>query len=302
MLSHEPPLPVETMMDVGGHQLAVVDGRAGRRGAPLVFLHGIALSVHLWPGLLKETPLDERPWISLSLPGHFPSTVPEDFSRDDVTTDLFVDCVMKPVEAMFGGEPAHLVGWSTGGFAALATAARRPELVRSVVSISGFARGKWGWHLGSLQVLAGGWLGRGILRTGMKVFHSSPRLFRLFKQSLAKQKLEVCDELMEQLFEDAGQHDFRILGRLMQGIRELDLTEELAQVQTEVLLLSGESDRVISAGETRHLQQNLPHARQVLFPEVGHMFYGESLGEYLGEISRWIDSPARRNGNPPADG
>lgn len=118
--------------------------REGGGARPLVFLHGITGSVRFWPTALPSNAFDSRPCASISLPGHASSQVPSGFDAADVSPGMFADIAATAIRQIFGQECVHLVGWSAGGFAALAVAARHPELVASATSICGFARGKWG--------------------------------------------------------------------------------------------------------------------------------------------------------------
>lgn len=295
MSPHTPSDPVVSTIEVGEHTLAVIDGRGGRTGPPVVFIHGIALSAGLWPMLLKGTLPEEYSWISLGLPGHFPGKAPENFSREDVTVPLFADCVLGPVREYFNDAPVHLVGWSTGGFAALAAAAREPALVSSVVSLSGYARGRWGSHLGMAQSLARGRIGQTVLISALRTVGRSPRLYRWFVQSLARRNSEAPDELWEALFEDFRQHDMRTMRELFAGIRDFDLTPSLAEIQSPVLILGGAADRVIPSAEAHHLHEHLPGSQLVEFPDVGHLFFAEALEETFARISGWIEQQAGSN-------
>ena len=69
---------------------------------------------------------DERHWISLSLPGHFPLRFPPDFKAVDVTTSVCRSASRRFAEAGRAAMPVALVGWSTGGFWHRNLAARYP--------------------------------------------------------------------------------------------------------------------------------------------------------------------------------
>ena len=66
-----------------------------------------------------------------------------DFLQDSLTVEMIVHVLTAAIRNLVGNQSVILVGHSTGGFAALAIAAHTPEIVRCVVSISGFAQGIW---------------------------------------------------------------------------------------------------------------------------------------------------------------
>ena len=124
-------------IEVHGHEISVVQNAEPQNDLPVVLIHGITLSSNFWPLVVEGHKLQNCRWISVSLPGHYPSTVPETFQQSDVTPQLFADAVAAAIDECFDGQAAHLIGWSTGGFTALATAALHPERVpASSVSVA----------------------------------------------------------------------------------------------------------------------------------------------------------------------
>ena len=105
-------------------------GRPVGQAPTMVFLHGLTDSGSGWPGA-------ERHWgstysvLTLDQRGHGASPR---FTRDQLHQhpgEVMVDDATRILEQL--DEPAVVVGHSLGGAVALATAVRRPELVRALV-------------------------------------------------------------------------------------------------------------------------------------------------------------------------
>ncbi|MDB4679863.1 alpha/beta hydrolase [Planctomycetaceae bacterium] len=291
MTPNSPPEPVERTVNVDGHEIAIVDGTAGRTGPPVVFVHGILMSVHLWPMLLRGTSLDRYRWISVGLPGHSPSVAPENFSADDVTEKLFSASLMTAIDQCFEGESVHLVGWSTGGYAVLMTAAEYPQRVKSVVSLSGFVRGQWGHLLGYFQFVSQIWWRGWAVPLGMKLVACSPHLYRAFRWLMtikAIPKTELMREVTEMSYADYRQNDFQVMRNLFSGLKNIDSSVRLSEIKAPVLVLSGERDKVIIPAETKHISELLANTKLVEQAGVGHLFYSEGREQTLLQIDEWI--------------
>ncbi|WP_433579254.1 alpha/beta fold hydrolase [Nocardia brasiliensis] len=107
-------------------------------GEPLVLLHGgfsdsrdFDDNLRTLAGTFQVFVLDRR--------GH--GRTPD--MAGPVTIDLLADDVIAFLEQIVGG-PAHLAGYSSGGFVALAVAARRPDIVRRLAVLN-TAYDKDGW-------------------------------------------------------------------------------------------------------------------------------------------------------------
>lgn len=101
-------------------------------GEPVVFIHGNASSCTFWEEIMLALPAKFR-GISVDLRGY------------GDTEDLIIDATrgacdwsddLKALSDELGDKPAHLVGWSMGGAAALQFALDYPGLVKSVTLIN----------------------------------------------------------------------------------------------------------------------------------------------------------------------
>ena len=79
----------------------------------------------------------------MSLPGHYPASLPSGFRKEQITATLVAELIAKAIHELVGDRRVMLAGMSTGGFTALAFAAHAPQFVSRVISISGFHHGKW---------------------------------------------------------------------------------------------------------------------------------------------------------------
>jgi pimeloyl-ACP methyl ester carboxylesterase len=122
-----PPLPVARRIGVGTTGGRVSAIRWGARPATTL-LHGAGLNAHTWDGTVLAL---GRNALAVDLPGHGDSAWRDDFDYRPTTNAAAVAEVLDAIEA----GPQAVVGHSLGGFTAVALAAARPDLVRSIVLV-----------------------------------------------------------------------------------------------------------------------------------------------------------------------
>jgi pimeloyl-ACP methyl ester carboxylesterase len=116
------------MVDAGGVELHYVDRG---RGDPIVFLHGGLVDYREWEAVATQLSRDHRT-ITYSRRYNYPNRNPFSASSHSATVEG------EDLAALIRGlelGPVHLAGISYGGYAALYTALRHPELVRSVTIV-----------------------------------------------------------------------------------------------------------------------------------------------------------------------
>jgi pimeloyl-ACP methyl ester carboxylesterase len=282
------------LLEIDGHQIAACSANADCPGTPIVFLHGITASIDFWGHSLPAAVRDERHWISLSLPGHFPSRLPADFTAADVTTEMFANVHISALRKLVGDRPVTLVGWSTGGFSALNLAARYPQNVRSLMSISGFAKGCWWGVIGRMQrLVALGWLGRGIFHTVWTQLGRHRWLFDLsIGQAAANRRAfrqsPVTRPTLDGWQEAVRNHDLDGLATLFERLADLDLRPLLPAISVPTLIVGGDRDPYIPVDHTRYLADSIAGAELQILPNVGHMFFAECTAEYHRLLLDWL--------------
>ncbi len=262
---------------------------------PLVFLHGITASVSFWEKGMPEYVRENHPWFSVSLPGHFPSTLADDLRIEKVDADFFYEALNAPLnEILSVGQKAILIGHSTGGFMAMNYAARNPERVAGVVSIGGFGIGKWTGLEGNLQKLArGNFLQKALFHLQIALMKLSPKIYRraageYVTDKTALYKSKMFDETLEIIYPEIRKHTNRAMYYLFHQIPTLDIMNEIRSINAPSLLLIGEKDPIIPLAHSLELAELLPHAEQVVFKNTGHLPFVEKKAEFDAALSSWL--------------
>ncbi len=278
-----------------GQTLAAISANESAPGPPVVFIHGITASVNLWLPSMPPEIRNGRRWISLSLPGHHPAKLERSTiaSWDAVTSEMWAGWYETALQQLIGDEPADFVGWSTGGFSALAMGVHFPQRVRSILSISGFAIGKWLGFIGRLQRMSLSTFTRWMVRLGFGSVGGQRRLFDLVIGSgvgdfPAFHSSPVYDESMRDWFAAFGQHDTVIMAELFRKISRVDLSDCISRINCPTLIAGGQSDPYIPESHTRWIADQVRSAELVLWPGAGHMFFAERTQEYQDVLVRWL--------------
>ena len=269
---------------------------ATRTGSVWMFIHGIAVTPAFWEPLMPAQFHDTAPWISVSLPVHAPSTGPDGFSQEQVTPDLFNRLNGAILDQLIPDRDVVIVGHSTGGFAGLCLALARPKRVRGVISVGGFADGKWVGLEGDMQLMARkeklGAFGPTALKltawltTRWPWLHArTASMFAHDKRAfLADKPSKIALRLMRR---DARLQNQDQLIAFFAGIRDVDIWKQIPSIQQPVLVLDGEFDPVIPADKTLRLAKELPNSQLLLYPNVGHMVMNERREDFWRDILAW---------------
>lgn len=283
-------------LTVDSHRLAVWSCGTHRPGEPTVLIHGITHSIFFWAPDRTFAPYG--PCFCLSLPDHYPAIgVP---AERPLRPERYADLLAGAVRTLTGGSPATLVGVSTGGFAALAIAARAPQLARRVVCISGFAQGRWIELFGFLQRLArGGPAGHALFRAFFQTYLRTPELGqRLILHSWAnitpRRSLrayadypffwEVHAAMLPALY----QLDHDAMLAAFGAFPAVDITAWLPRVAAPTLVVGGEGDRVVPPEQARYLAARLPRAELLSVPGAGHLPHWEDYPRFRAALDAWM--------------
>lgn len=276
------------------HELAAICLNPGASGEPVVLLHGITSSIAFWQVNPPPYLLEIGPCYSLSLPAHYPALAPRDFGVPELTAEAVVAPLDDAIRQLVGEQPVTLIGHSTGGFAALALAARRPEMARRVVSIAGFAHGRWTGVLGGYQqAVQLGWSGVAYYKTMFRLLKIHPRLYRWAMSFYVAntQGLYANPDLPEALaltYPPYQQLDLNALLPYFKHMPEIDIMAQLPRIQAQALIVVGDCDPIVPPEQSYQIAEQIEAAELVIMEGAGHLPFLEHPTDYHASVCTWL--------------
>jgi pimeloyl-ACP methyl ester carboxylesterase len=285
------PVPPLQKIHIDGHTLAALAFNPDRPGIPVVFIHGLVDSIYGWT--VEQIPFfAERPWYSLSLPGHYPAAFPSGFKPQELSPEWIAALTHQAITTLLGDRPFILVGHSTGGFTALATAIYQPHNLRAVCTISGFAHGRWSNGLAFLQWLVRqGRIGRilfdgllNALKLGQPLTHPGAR---------GRRAGDARPGLSEWITQNATcfqKLDTHAIAAWFWQMPEIDITPQLSRIQVPVLVIYGARDPAVSPDQSRTISAAVPACKKVELAGVHHLPTTECSALYEQTLTVWLKS------------
>jgi pimeloyl-ACP methyl ester carboxylesterase len=293
-------MTVMRVIHVAGQRLCVQALRTDTAGLPVILLHGIGGSVRFWHDDQVDLFATQGPCYALSLPGHYPAAFPVGFRRSQLTVDLIAHVLGKAIHKLVGDQPVTLVGFSTGGFAALAVAATTPQWVQRVVCISGFAQGRWTGALG-----VGQWLARqmppelgyllfgfyytlgGLSRLSRTVFYHAWRVYAADVQAAyAYPHFRTYTDVSHANF---ARLDLKSLVHYFAVMPHIDISAMLPLIQAPTLVIAGDQDPIVPPAQARLISEHVPNAELVMIAGGGHLLFAERPDEYRQALAAWLN-------------
>ena len=218
---------------------------------PVVFIHGVPDTVHVWDSVLSQLPRTDL--LALELSG-FDTAVPTGFVA---SKEEYVNWVIRKLEAV--GEPVDLVGHDWGCLLTVRVASLRPDLVRTWAAGSGPVSTEYEWHS-----LAKVWQTPGKGEQWMREFDAGK-----FSQQL--QELGVPAEIAPAMASRVDERMKRVILSLYRSALTVgqEWRPELAKVTSPGLVFWGEQDEACPIRFAEELAQ-ATHADRVLRLHCGH--------------------------------
>lgn len=180
------------------------------------------------------------------------------------------------------GGPACLVGWSTGGLAAIETAARYPEKVACLVLLSSTARFCSADGYGSGVKPA-------VLRAMIRGLKQNPERVVSDFISGALHPLNVCRDVLDARTKAALAEGADSLARGLEYLAKTDLRPDLPSIAVPCLIIHGRQDRVVPWEASLYLNANLSLSRIELLPSGGHCLIEQCGSALVGRISQFVE-------------
>lgn len=263
---------------IGDYNIHYQDQGAGE---PVILMHGIFSSLQTWDGWVETLRQDHRV-ITLDMPGYGLTGAPEDL--DDFTTDQMVSTVARFIDTLGLGR-VSIAGNSLGGFIGASYAARYPGNVNKLILIDPFGYPQdTPWILDVATFAPVSFLGNYIqpaLMVTMNVrwaYGESDRIrdedayryVRMNQRPGAKPLYVRTLEIVDELASNAGPRPFN-------------------SVSAPTLLMWGAADDWVPVELANLWLQDIPNARLVTYPTVGHMPMEEIPGQTVADAVTFLN-------------
>jgi len=252
-----------------------VDGpiawREAGNGPPVVFLHGLGGARSAWGPQLRELSSSFR-CIAWDMPGYGDSAPLEPLTYKGIAASLaaFID--------ELGLDKPDLVGLSFGGMHALHTAINFPERVgRMVLADSSPAFGMDGttaeeWKASRLSALDNGKTLADVAEAVIDAITART----------------LTDEIRDEIIGAFGKISPEGFRAAVECLPTNDVRAELASIEHETLVITGELDEETPVAYATVLADGLANAELVVLDGVGHLSPAEDPTRFNAEVRRFL--------------
>jgi abhydrolase domain-containing protein 6 len=229
--------------------------RPGRRGLPLVGIHGFGGDKETWL-FMAALVGRARGVIGIDLPGHGRS---DDVPEARASIRHHAEAVVRTLDHL-GVERAVLCGNSMGGGVALRLAASWPDRVAGIVLIASVGRDV---HAGGARAWADGEnplipRAENVDQFMALALERPPPVGRAVIRYVVTQRVRRADAL------------HRLFRGFMQAGGDAGVPSDVGQIRCPALVIHGEQDRIIDKRVSEDLTRGLPRAELVVMRGVGH--------------------------------
>lgn len=254
-----------------------INWREAGAGDALIFIHGFPFDSSMWDPQLAAVPEGWR-FIAPDLRGFGAS---EASGTGPYSMDTYADDVVALMSHL-GIDQAVICGLSMGGYVALALAQRYPDRVRALVLVDTRANADAPEAKANRLALA------------EKARAQGPRpvldamLLHLVSAHTRLKQPAVMQKVSGMIQAAAPES----LARALEGMAERkDYVEDLATINVSTLVIRGDQDDIIAAGEMEQIARTVRGARHEVIALAGHLpnleapdVFNKILGQFLGYL------------------
>ncbi|HYH81527.1 MAG TPA: alpha/beta fold hydrolase [Longimicrobium sp.] len=226
----------------------------------IVFAHGL-----LWDGRMFAAQVsalkDRYRCVTFDFRGQGRSEV----TADGYDMETLTDDAAALIDAL-GCAPCHFVGLSMGGFVGMRLAARRPELIRSLVLMETSADPEPAESAPRYRMLGG--VVRVLGRVGMRLVMS--RVMRImFGRDFLDDPARAAER---RLWRARGMENDPVgVVRALQGVIDREpIFAELPRITCPTLVMVGDQDVATVPAKAERIHSAIPGSRLVIIPGAGH--------------------------------
>jgi len=264
-------------------------------GCATALIHGALSSPAFWHKPLPRRVVSGRT-ISYPLPGHYPWVIDDGILERILRPRALADTYALALRRDFDGRPVHLIGHSTGGYAALLIAARHPELVARLTLAGSFA---------DARVAGGSPMLKSLLRTKgygaltvealLAAWLSTRPLYYAGLRSVvadveAPWRNPLFGHHSDLVRQDLLRSNFKQLTTVGRWFSDQRLRSDLGQIKQPTLVLAGDADPVVPFEHQRSIARALPQARFAPLNHVGHMPMAERARAFNSHVDAFVST------------
>lgn len=255
-----------------------------------ILLNGWCCVRFYWTPVIKDFSRMGR-CITLDLPGHYPSTVPDDF--ENFTQERLFKVVGEAVKQIAGDKKVILVGHSTGATGVVGAAFYFPDLVKAVISICPVMHGPVSGMF-SLAKHVTDWHWNGVLEFTFQLLSHAPLLMdHWFRNAVYDgDKFLTTPGIQSFLYEYypyLRKLNSRTMGVYMQMLHKSDIRPFLRNYHVPTLFIAGRHDNITPEYHIREALEFDPEADYYCFEHSGHIPQFEEMELFFQVIQKWID-------------
>lgn len=263
-----------------GNSVSVLVAGPADAAETIVFIHGLGGSQSTWASVLGDF-ADAFRVVAVDLPGHGGSDKPSPDAMDYSIAGLAG--VLGELIEKLDLAPSVLVGHSLGGAVSLQLALDRPKLVRAIALVNSAGLGSE--FSGELLDRIEAEPSRDEARRLLELFFENPRfiLDRGVDDMFAARVAPGADEAIKAIAVDAFTREGQ----------KVVFVDRLGDVESPVLIVWGERDRVVPARHALAAAQAMPGSWLEVLEGVGHVPQVEAAPAFAAIVNRWISSLPR---------
>lgn len=251
---------------------------------PLAMLHGWAMNLRVFDGLVERIPRERFEITRYDLPGHGRAAEPAQLYRDSADGGWQMDKVAAHLLAQLPPR-SLLLGWSLGAKIAMEIAAQAPQRLYGLVLVSATpkfaAAADWphGAPAENLDQLALNLRER---------YAQTLREFLSLQVRGSPQATETLQRLQRALLE-RGECPPEVLLRSLRLLHGVDQRERLKEIKVPTLVIAGQYDRVVHPRASQALAELIDGAEFVEIPRCGHAPFISNETEFVGALTDFVD-------------
>ena len=258
------------LLRAGEHNAHLYDRKGRGAGPPVLLVHGMGGNAAGFLPIVRAVLRASRRVVAVELPGHGRARLQPGQSPASMR-----ECAQAVGAALLEfGEPAVLVGSSLGGALSLYTAAALPDRVRGVVGLNPGGAPLAGADREAVLLAFQGGSAQAALEMNRRLYRRPPRLGWLFARDLGRHWASApVQKFVEEMDDD------------LPGIEPA----LLASIDKPVLILWGDSDRILPASSVDYFRTHLRRGAVEIVERSGHLPMVEQSAQVAARILRFLE-------------